>query len=158
MSWAVLFTAMHGYWFLGGRYGLGDSPSSLPAAPHDAVSWVSTVFVAALFPIGIALPAILLQDRAHGAVRRALVLLLWAGCVLLLLRGLSGLLDDLVRDIGLSNRGITGLSNEELLGRAHPSGYTMFSVATVDACFALGGVLYGWAALACRARPQSTGR
>jgi hypothetical protein len=38
-----------------------------------------------------------------------------AGCLILVARGASGLLDDAVRDLGISNRGITGLSYQSTL-------------------------------------------
>jgi hypothetical protein len=56
------------------------------------------------------------------------------------------LLDDIVRDVGLSGRGIIGMSYKDTLGTADPSTYTLISTATIDAYFLLGGVLYGWAA------------
>jgi hypothetical protein len=148
LVWAVLFTLMHGYWFLGGRYGLGDAPDPVPPGPHDLVTWIFTVVVLGMFVVGLATPAVLLRDRARGRWRRLLVLLLWFGCVLLVLRGVSGLVDDLARGSGLSPRGITGLTDEQVLGTAHPSTYTLMSTASIDAYFTLGGVLYGWAARA----------
>jgi hypothetical protein len=146
LAWAVLFTVMHGYWYLGGTIGLGDAPSPLPGVPDSAVGWVFTIVVVAIFAAGLAVPIVLLRDRRRGGFRRTLVLLLWIGCVVLVLRGGSGLLDDIVRDVGLSSRGITGMSYEDTLGTADPSTYTLSSTAVIDAFFLLGGVLYGWAA------------
>jgi hypothetical protein len=158
LAWAILFTALHGYWFLGGRYGLGGGPNPLPAAPTSPGGWIFTIVVAAMFPIGIAVPVVLIRDRTRGGGRRVLVLLLWAGCLLLMLRGVSGLVDDLVRDVGLSGTGITGLTDQDIFGTAHPSIYSMISTASIDGYFTLGGLLYGWAARASRAARQSTGR
>jgi hypothetical protein len=61
-------------------------------------------------------------------------------------RGASGLLDDFVRDLGMSSRGITGLSYQDTLGTAHPSANTLVSTAIIDGYFFLGGILYGRAA------------
>jgi hypothetical protein len=159
LAWAVLFTAMHGYWYLGGTIGLGDAPSPLPGLPTSPAGWVFTIGVAGMFAVGLAAPIVLLRNRSRGGFRRTLVLLLWAGCLVLVLRGGSGLLDDVVRDAGLSSGGITGLSYQYTLGTAHPSTYTLVSTATIDAYFLLGGILYGWAARTARvpATPGGTG-
>jgi hypothetical protein len=50
-----------------------------------------------------------------------------------------------VRDLGLSDRGITGLTYQDTLGTADPSTGTRISTAVIDAYFLLGGGLYGWA-------------
>lgn len=152
LAWAVLFTLMHGYWYLGGRIGLGDAPNALPGVPASPVGWVFTIVVVAMFAAGLAVPIVLLRDPRRGAFRRTLVLLLWTGCGVLVLRGASGLLDDIVRDVGLSSRGITGMTYKDTLGTADPSTYTLISTAAVDAYFLLGGVLFGWAARTTRTR------
>ena len=99
-----------------------------------------------MFAVGLAVPIALLQDNNRGVSRRLLVALLWAGCLFLVARGGSGLLDDVIRDVGLSSGGITGLSYKDTLGTAHPSTYTLISTAIIDGYFLLGGLLYGWAA------------
>jgi hypothetical protein len=141
---------MHGYWYLGGRIGLGDAPGALPGTPASLGGWLFTIAVALMFAAGFAVPVALLRGRAGGAYRRLLVGLLWAGCALLAARGASGLLDDVVRDLGISAGGITGLSYQHTLGTAHPSAYTLASTASVEGYFLLGGVLYGLAARSCR--------
>ena len=145
-AWAVVFTGMHGYWYLGGKVGLGDAPSPLPGTPTSPGAWLFTIAVALMFGIGLAAPIALLRVPAGGVSRRLLVALLWAGCLLLVVRGASGLLDDVVRDLGMSDRGITGLSYQETLGTAHPSTNTLVSTAIIDGYFFLGGLLYGRAA------------
>jgi hypothetical protein len=99
-----------------------------------------------MFVIGIAVPTALLRDIEYGVVRRLFVALLWTGCLILLARGASGLIDDAVRALGICSTGITGLSYQDILGTAHPSTYTLISGASIDAYFFLGGILYGWAA------------
>jgi hypothetical protein len=149
-TWAVVFTGMHGYWYLGGKAGLGDAPSPLPGTPTSPGAWVFTIAVALMFAIGLAAPIALLRVTPGGASRRLLVALLWAGCLLLVARGASGLLDDVVRDLGMSDRGITGLSYQDTLGTAHPSTNALVSTAIVDGYFFLGGILYGRAARSTR--------
>ena len=153
LSWAVVFTVIHGYWYLGGRVGLGDAPSPLPGTPTSPGAWLFTIAVALMFVTGLAVPVILLRVPVGGASRRLLVALLWAGCLLLVARGASGLLDDAVRDIGISDRGITGLSYQRTLGTAHPSTSTLVSTAIIDGYFFLGGILYG---LAARSRGRAS--
>jgi hypothetical protein len=141
-TWAVVFTGMHGDWYLGGKIGLGDAPGSLPGAPASPGAWLFTIAVVLMFATGLAVPIALLRGTAGGTSRRLLVALLWAGCLILVARGASGLLDDAVRDLGISNRGITGLSYQYTLGTAHPSTYTLVSTAIVDGYFFLGGLTW----------------
>lgn len=150
LTWAVLFTAMHAYWYLGGRVGFGDAPSPLPGRPSSLGAWIFTIVVALMFVIGIAAPIALLRDTGHRVLRRLLVASLWIGCLVLLARGVSGLIDSVVRSLGISSGGITGLSYQDILGTPHPSTYTLISGTAVDAYFLLGGILYGWAARSCK--------
>ena len=150
LTWAVVFTALHAYWYLGGRIGLGDAPNPLPGAPASLGAWILTIVVALMFAIGLAVPIALLQETRRGVLRRLLVASLWAGCLVLLARGTSGLLDDAVRELGLSGGGITGLSYQDVFGTDHPSTYTLISSAAIDGYFFLGGLLYGWAAWLCK--------
>jgi hypothetical protein len=120
------------------------------ADPASLSAWILTIVVALMFVIGIAVPIALLRDTGHGVFRHLLVASLWTGCLVLLARGSSGLIDDAVRAIGISSSGITGLSYQDILGTAHPSTYTLISGATIDAYFLIGGILYGWAARSCK--------
>jgi len=67
---------------------------------------------------------------------------MWVGCAVLLARGGSGLLDDGLRFSGLVDGGLTGVSNEDLLG-SHPSISTMLSTVAIDGIFFAGGILFG---------------
>ena len=150
LTWAVLFTAMHAYWYLGGRIGFGDAPNPLPGRPGSLSGWIFTIVVALIFAIGLAVPAALLRDTVQGVFRRVLVASMWIGCLILLLRGTSGLADVAVRGLGISSGGITGLTYQDLLGTAHPSTYTLISGDVIDGYFFLGGILYGRAARSCK--------
>jgi hypothetical protein len=77
LTWAVLFTALHAYWYLGGRIGLGDAPNPLPGRPASLSAWIFTIVVALMFAIGMAAPIALLRDTRHGVFRRLLVASLW---------------------------------------------------------------------------------
>jgi hypothetical protein len=143
LGWAVLFTVAHVYWYLGGRLGLGDAPDPLPGMPDTALGWIFNGVVALMFVTGMALPLAMLRRHGLRVPRRLLLFLLWVGCVVLVLRGAAGLVDDLVRDLGVSEGGITGLDYQALLGQAHPSTYTLWSVAIIDAYFLIAGLLFG---------------
>jgi hypothetical protein len=145
-GWAVLFTAAHAYWYAGGTVGLGDAPSPLPGRPTSIAAWVFTVVVAAMFATGIVLPLILLRWDARRGWGRAASVLLWIGAAVLVLRGASGLADDLLRQTGLAGGGITGLTYQDTLGTSDPSTYTLASNDSIDAYFLLGGLLFGLAA------------
>jgi hypothetical protein len=137
-AWTAAFILWHGYWALGGDFGFGDQESGFPDA-----GWAFTVAVGAMFAAGLAVPYAV--ARGLGP-RRLLTGLLWAGAAVLLLRGAAGLADDALRFSGASETGLTGLSDEQVLGSADPSAYTIWSTVGIDAFFALGGALFAFAA------------
>ena len=71
---------------------------------------------------------------------------MWAGAAVLTARGIIGVVDDALRFTGLVETGLSGLSDEQVLGTAHPSAYTIWSTIGIDAFFAAGGLLFGRAA------------
>jgi hypothetical protein len=108
--------------------------------------WIVNVVVTLMFIAGLLVPTMLIWDIGPWVPRRILVAMLWVGCAVLLLRGGLGLLDGLVRYVGLFEGGLTGLSYEQTLGVAQPSTYTLWSGALIDAYFAIGGLAFGWSA------------
>jgi hypothetical protein len=142
----VIFTAAHGYWYLGGTIGLGDAPSPLPGTPTTSGGWVFTILVALMFVAGLVVPITLLRRPLGGRYERLLFALMWIGALVLIVRGGSGLVDDGVRQTGISGGGITGLSYRDTLGTTHPSTYALASTDAIDAYFLLGGILFSQAA------------
>jgi hypothetical protein len=138
LTWTAVFIVWHGYWALGGDFGFGDREAEIPDA-----GWLFMTVVSAMFAAGIAVPLAVM--RGVGP-RRLLAGLLWAGAAVLAARGLSGLLDDALRFSGLAETGLTGLTNEEVLGSADPSAYTIWSTVGIDSFFVAGGLLFGRAA------------
>jgi hypothetical protein len=137
-AWTAVFILWHGYWALGGDFGFGDREAEFPEA-----SPLFTTAVAAMFAAGLAVPLAVMRDAGP---RRLLVWLLWAGAALLAARGLSGLVDDALRFGGLADTGLTGLTDEEVLGKADPSAYTIWSTVGIDSFFLAGGLLFARAA------------
>jgi len=144
--WTVAFIALHGYWYLGGRVGFGDQADPLPGAPSSLGDWIFSVVVGGMFAAGLAVPSALARPWGRRLPRRLLVWSMWIGCAVLVARGGSGLLDDLLRFSGLADGGLTGLNNEEVLGSAHPSTATIVSTLAIDSIFFAGGLLFGHAA------------
>jgi hypothetical protein len=144
--WTLAFIALHGYWYLGGRVGLGDQPDPLPGAPSSLGDWIFSVVVWGMFAAGLAVPSALARPWGRRLPRRLLVWSMWIGCAVLVARGASGLLDDLLRFTGLADGGLTGLTNEDVLGSAHPSTNTILSTIAIDSISLLGGLLFGHAA------------
>jgi hypothetical protein len=73
-----------------------------------------------------------------------------AGSALLLARGLAGVTDELLRITGVSPRGLTGLSREQVTGFAEPTAAVLWTGRAVDAYLVAGGLLFGAAAPAYR--------
>jgi hypothetical protein len=141
--WTAVFIAWHAYWALGGDFGFGDQESAIPLATASIADWLFTIGVGGMFLAGLAVP--LAVARAVGP-RRLLVGLMGAGAAVLAARGIAGLADDALRFSGLAETGLSGLSDEQVLGTAHPSAYTIWSTVGIDLFFALGALLFGRAA------------
>ena len=73
--------------------------------------------------------------------------LVWAGCVLLLLRGGAGVIDDLTRATGLLPNGLTGLSTKDTTGVAD----LRWPGWAIDIYFLAGGIIFGLLAVHYRA-------
>lgn len=151
LTWTLVFTAFHIYWFCGGRFGFGDATQPLPKI-ESAGDAAFAIVVAAMFLVGIWLPAAIVTGRHPGLPSSLVVMCIGAGSVLLLLRGTAGLFDDALRETGLAAHGLTGLSDRQVTGDAHPTAYTLWSGVAMDAYFVLGGLLYGWLWLRLRTR------
>lgn len=135
LGWVVLFFAVHVYWYLGGSLA---SPGKLPDAPHSPAAWMFNAIVTVAFPLGALVCLAIARGGARGRLAPAIKALVWIGCGLLLLRGASGILDDLTRATGLLPNGITGLSLEDTTGHAH----LRWSDWAIDAYFLAGGIIF----------------
>ncbi len=141
LVWAVVFAALHVYWVLGGRIGFGDQADPIPLTTSSPAGWALTFAVGAMFLAGLVVPLALVQRWGRRIPRRLLLALTWIGGLVLGLRGASGLLDGLLRAVGVDG-GLTGLSYEQTLGTADPSAYTLWSSTAVDLLFFVGGILF----------------
>jgi hypothetical protein len=155
LGWVVLFFAFHVYWYLGGSFG---SPGTLPGAPHSPVAWIFTVLVGAAFPVGALVCLAIARGWARGRLALPALVVVWLGCVVLLLRGGAGVVDDISRATGLLPNGITGLSDEATTGTAHPSAYLLWSGRTIDAYFLAGGIIFWLLAVGFRAQERARRR
>ena len=148
-GWVAVFTAFHVYWFLGGRFGFGDMSDPLPPL-EDAGDVAFAAVIGAAFVVGAVLPLGFVHEWGDLVPFRARLAAAWFGSLLLVARGVLGLVDTALRELGLAELGLTGLTYEQITGDAHPTAYTLWSGSAIDAWFALGGVLFG--VLARRAR------
>jgi hypothetical protein len=135
LGWVVLFFAFHVYWYLGGSFA---SPGDLPDAPHAMIAWIFSTIVSVAFPLGALVCLAIARGWARGRLAPAVKALVWVGCVVLLLRGGAGILDDLTRATGLLRNGITGLSLKDTTGHAH----LRWSDWAIDAYFLAGGIIF----------------
>ena len=140
LAWVVVFFAFHVYWYLGGSFGRSGE---LPGAPDSAGGWVFLVLVVSAFPLGVWVCLAIARGWARHRMRRLAATVAFLACVLLVLRGGSGVIDELTRVTGLLPDGITGLSREEAMGTAHPSAHELWSSRATDAYFLAGGLLFG---------------
>jgi hypothetical protein len=161
LGWVVLFFAFHIYWYLGGSFvSPGELPPLTPGSHSAAagstharvqlVAWILEVPVDSAWPIGAWVCLAIARGWARGRLARVIKALVWIGCVVLLLRGGSGILDDVTRATRLLPNGITGLSIEATTGHAH----LRWADWTIDAYFLAGGIIF-WL-LATLHRKQQT--
>lgn len=145
LGWVVLFFAFHVYWYLGGSFA---SPGNLPPiVPHSLVAWI-TEPVDSAWLIGPLVCLAIARGWARGRLALPAATLVWFGCVLLLLRGGAGLIDDLTRASGLLRNGITGLSTKETTGHAD----LRWADWAIDSYFLAGGIIFGLLAIWFRAQ------
>ncbi len=160
LGWVVLFFAFHVYWYLGGSFASpGELPPLIPGTHSAAagsaharvqvVAWIVEVPVDSAWPLGALVCLAIARGWARGRLARASEVLVWIGCVVLLLRGGSGILDDVTRTTGLLRNGITGLSTKDTTGHAQ----LRWSDWAIDAYFLAGGIIF--AVLAVRYRAQA---
>lgn len=146
LGWVVLFFAFHVYWYCGGSFA---SPGELPplstpnrvegaAGMHSLVPWVLNVVIELAWPVGALVCLTIARGRVDGRMAAVAQALAWVGCVLLLLRGVSGLVDDATRVTGLLPNGITGLSLQDTTGHAH----LQWSGWVIDGYFLVGGIAF----------------
>jgi hypothetical protein len=156
LGWVVLFFAFHVYWYCGGHFA---SPGKLPplstpnrvegsAGLHSVVPWILNAVIELAWPVGALFCLTIARGRVSGRTAWVVQALAWVGCVLLLLRGVSGLVDDATRATGLLPNGITGLSLKETTGDAH----LQWSGWVIDGYFLLGGIAFWF--LAFRQHPR----
>jgi hypothetical protein len=150
-GWIVVFDGLHVYWELGGRFGFGDQADPLPSA-QTVEQWVFSGVVLALFVVGTVLPLAFVQRWGRRIPRWILIAMAWVAAGLLTVRAVVAFVDDAMRTVFGSSGGLTGLTYEQLLGTATPSGYTLWSARAVDLYFLVGGVVYGATAWYARRR------
>lgn len=165
LGWVVLFFAFHVYWYLGGSLASpGELPPLTPGTHSGAagsaharvqlIAMIVEVPVDAAWPIGAWICLAIARGWPRGRVARVTKALVWVGCVVLLLRGGSGILDDVTRATGLLPRGITGLSLEATTGHAN----LRWADWTIDAYFLAGGLIFWLLATLHGKQPSSSRR
>jgi hypothetical protein len=145
LGWVLVFIGFHIYWYLGGSFG---GPGKLPGWPHAFIGWAFSVLVDGAFALGLLVPWAISRGRGFGRLAQPIGVLVWLGGVLLLLRGGSGVVDDLTRLTGLFPNGISGISTQEATGTTDP--YVLWSGLAIDAYFLGGGVIFTWLAVRYR--------
>jgi hypothetical protein len=157
LGWVVLFFAFHLYWYAGGSFAspgelppLNEKPNRLEtsAGVHALVASTVNVIVDAAWPLGALVCLAIARGWAQGRLARPAKALVWVGCVVLLLRGGAGILDDATRATGLLPNGITGLSLKDTTGHAH----LRWTDWTIDGYFLVGGIIFWLLAVVYRAQ------
>ncbi|MEV4252743.1 hypothetical protein AB0J52_06190 [Spirillospora sp. NPDC049652] len=144
-AWVMVFLAWHVVWAATGL----DSPD--PAGHRGAARVAAEVFMVVVLlmtAVGVVLPLALVQAWGRRVPGWMLAGGAWTGCVLLCARGFSGVADAVLRVTGVLPHGLTGMTTEQVFGTAHPSTWAWTASSATDVLFAVGGVAFGFAALA----------
>ncbi|GAA4507941.1 hypothetical protein GCM10023191_067080 [Actinoallomurus oryzae] len=142
--WVLVFLVWHVVWY---ATGLAFPTSSHFHGAARLVYWVANSLIGVMFVAGCVLPLALVQRWGHRLPRRLLLSAAWIATGILALRGVSGILDDLLRAAGFP-RGLTGLTTAETAGTSHVTFWAQFSGVTTDVLFASGAVVFALAAVA----------
>ena len=142
-GWVLAFLTWHVVWAV---TGLGFPQPSLHHGAARMIFWAFDVIIYVMVAVGIALPLALARPWGRRVPRWMLLWAAWTGCALLGARGMAGIADDVVRAIGFS-RGLTGMTTAQAMGTGHPSAWLAFASTATDVLFAVGGLMFGLAAL-----------
>jgi hypothetical protein len=145
-GWVVVFVAWHVVWYLTGLV----FPTSSHVHGSARVAYtVATILTDLMWVIGCILPLALVQPWGRRIPLWMRLTAAWLATGVLAARGLSGILDDLLRAFG-SSHGLTGLTAAQTAGTTHITFWVQFSGVTTDLLFTAGAVAFGTAALAHR--------
>ncbi|MFC1415494.1 hypothetical protein [Streptacidiphilus cavernicola] len=144
----IVFLAWHVMWALTGL----EVPT---AATHPGsgrvIFYVLSAALYLMVAVGVLLAlALVIRSWRRRVPRWLLLSATWAGAVLLVLRGASGVVDDVVRATGVLPDGLTGLSTAQTTGMAHPSTWATVAGDATDLVFVVGGIVFTLTALAFR--------
>ena len=143
LGWVLVFLSFHIYWYLGGSF---VSPGKLPGRPHSLAAWAFTVLVGGAFALGLLVPLAISRGWARRRLAGHVAMLVWAGCAILILRGATGLIDDLTRVSGILPNGLTGLSTKDATGTTSIT----WAGWAIDTYFLIGGIIFGALAISHR--------
>jgi hypothetical protein len=146
-AWVVVFIAWHVVWYL---TGLKSPAVSDHQGTARVVMQVSSVMIILMVVIGAALPLALAQAWGRRIPRWVLLAIAWIGCALLSARGFAGMGDSLARVTGILPKGFSGLTLAQVIGTEHPAFWAVFASSATDVLFAVGGVVFGLAAISYR--------
>ena len=102
------------------------------------------------FALGLLAPLAIARGWERERVAKPVAVVVWLGAGILILRGLSGVVDDLTRATGVRT-GITGLSTKQATGMSHLT----WPGWAIDSYFLIGGAIFIRLALCHRRRSCS---
>jgi hypothetical protein len=141
-GWVLAFVAWHVVWAVTGL----QFPHHHWSGAARILMWGFDAVIDVIWAVGIVLPLALAQPWGRRVPRWMLLWTAWIGCALLGVRGIWGVADDVARAFGFS-RGLSGMTAVQVMGTRHPSTWLVFASTATDVIFAVGGLMFGIAAL-----------
>ncbi|MBB3040028.1 DUF3995 domain-containing protein [Hoyosella altamirensis] len=142
LAWMVLFAGMHVYWELGGTIGFGDAEKTTPEVGSMGTVAL-TIAILLAFSIGLGLIVLSMRPDQHRPPAWVMTAYSAIASIMLCARGMSGLIDTWLRETGLADRGISGLTYQQIYGVADPNTETLWASHLMDINFIAGGILFG---------------
>jgi hypothetical protein len=144
--WVLTFLLWHVVWY---ATGLGFPDPSDRTGTARTVAYGAQAAILAMIVVGTALPLALGMAWGRRLPRWLLLTLGWIGFAVLAGRAAAGIADTALRLTGVEG-GLTGLTEQQVMGTASPALWDWIAGYTTDALFAAGAVCFGLATLQFR--------
>jgi hypothetical protein len=139
--WVLTFLLWHVVWY---ATGLGFPDPSDRTGAARTIAYAAQAAILAMIVVGTVLPLALGMACGRRLPRRLLLTLGWIGFAVLAGRAVAGIADTALRLTGVEG-GLTGLTEEQVMGTASPGLWDWIAGYTTDALFAAGAVCFGLA-------------
>ncbi|MGG1572509.1 DUF3995 domain-containing protein [Fictibacillus sp. NRS-1165] len=128
--WMIIFGAAHIYSAFGGYYAVSSDPGTHHA---DSLEWMANIVVTMMCIAGIFVSLAAVRAWGRTVPRWTVSIPAWSGCILLVLRGGGGAIDQIFRLTGILPYGFFGSAESQ---------YVTWAGRIFDAYVMIGAILF----------------